>query len=188
MTQKDTYGHYFVTLRKDYFRIKIFGRLLCWCVTLKDEFECLFPFLKLIFWFKRLTGHPSIIREDCYYDSCIFAVHGISILEDLVVALADGVASIYLEFNSVDSDVSSKTNSLDMSLCALSTRELQKLRNEVLNVVFKFEACGSCFCFLPMLVIGCPQWVVRTECVYFSERSFHYGSSAPLYKVIIHLK
>ncbi|XP_052729168.1 uncharacterized protein LOC108329603 isoform X3 [Vigna angularis] len=71
------------------------------------------------------------LREDCYYDSCIFAVHGISILEDLIVALADGVASIYLEFNSVDSDVSSKTNSLDMSLCALSTRELQKLRNEV---------------------------------------------------------
>jgi len=83
-------------------------------------------------------------------------VHGISILEDLVVALADGVASIYLEFNSVDSDVSSKTNSLDMSLCALSTRELQKLRNEVLNVVFKFQAWGSRFCFLPM-VIGCPQ-------------------------------
>ncbi|CAJ1796996.1 unnamed protein product [Sphenostylis stenocarpa] len=71
------------------------------------------------------------LREDCYYDACIFAVHGISILEDLVIALADGVASIYLEFNSVDSDVSSKTSSLDMSLCALSTRELQKLRNEV---------------------------------------------------------
>jgi len=83
-------------------------------------------------------------------------VHGISILEDLVVALADGVASIYLEFNSVDSDVSSKTNSLDMSLCALSTRELQKLRNEVLNVAFKFQACGSFFCIFPMLVIGCP--------------------------------
>lgn len=80
-------------------------------------------------WF---TSHPSIIREDCYYDSRIFAVHGISILEDLVIALADGVASVYLEFISVDSDVSSKTNSLDMSLCALSTRELQKLRNEVL--------------------------------------------------------
>ncbi|TKY66090.1 Ycf55 family protein [Spatholobus suberectus] len=71
------------------------------------------------------------LREDCYYDLRIFAVHGISILEDLVIALADGVASIYLEFISVDSDVSSKTNSLDMSLCALSTRELQKLRNEV---------------------------------------------------------
>ncbi|XP_027350110.1 uncharacterized protein LOC113861476 [Abrus precatorius] len=71
------------------------------------------------------------LREDCCYDSRIFASHGISILEDLVIALADGVASIYLEFISVDSDVSSKTNSLDMSLCALSTRELQKLRNEV---------------------------------------------------------
>ncbi|KAK7292975.1 hypothetical protein RJT34_15834 [Clitoria ternatea] len=71
------------------------------------------------------------IREDCCYNSCIFALHGISILEDLVIALADGVAGIYLEFISVDSDVSSKTNSLDMSLCALSTRELQKLRNEV---------------------------------------------------------
>ncbi|RYQ88891.1 hypothetical protein Ahy_B09g095815 isoform A [Arachis hypogaea] len=63
--------------------------------------------------------------------SCIFGLHGISILEDLVIAIADGVASVYLEFISVDSDVSSKTNSLDMSLCALSTRELQKLRNEV---------------------------------------------------------
>ncbi|KAL4356180.1 hypothetical protein AHAS_Ahas09G0060900 [Arachis hypogaea] len=71
------------------------------------------------------------LREDCCYDSCIFGLHGISILEDLVIAIADGVASVYLEFISVDSDVSSKTNSLDMSLCALSTRELQKLRNEV---------------------------------------------------------
>ncbi|XP_061367174.1 uncharacterized protein LOC133310288 [Gastrolobium bilobum] len=71
------------------------------------------------------------LREDCCYDSCIFALHGISILEDLVITLVDGVASIYLEFISVDSDVSSETNSLDMSFCALSTRELQKLRNEV---------------------------------------------------------
>ncbi|KAK7255928.1 hypothetical protein RIF29_29356 [Crotalaria pallida] len=71
------------------------------------------------------------LREECCYESSIFALHGISILEDLVIALADGVASIYLEFISVDSDVSSKTNSLDMSFCALSTRELQKLRNEV---------------------------------------------------------
>lgn len=47
------------------------------------------------------------------------------------MALADGVASLYLEFISVDSDVSSKTNSLEVSFCALSTRELQKLRNEV---------------------------------------------------------
>ncbi|CAL0304516.1 unnamed protein product [Lupinus luteus] len=71
------------------------------------------------------------LREQCCYESSIFTLHGISILEDLVIALADGVASIYLEFISVDSDVPSKTNSLDISFCALSTRELQKLRNEV---------------------------------------------------------
>ena len=61
-----------------------------------------------------------------------FEVDSCNWMHDLVIALADGVASVYLEFISVDSDVSSKTNSLDMSLCALSTRELQKLRNEVL--------------------------------------------------------
>ncbi|PNY12701.1 hypothetical protein L195_g009336, partial [Trifolium pratense] len=72
----------------------------------------------------------GMLRDDCCYDSCIFDTHGVSILEDLVIALADGVASVYLEFISVDSDVSSKTNSLDMSFCAMSTRELQKLRNE----------------------------------------------------------
>lgn len=86
----------------------------------------------MIFWLKTLTIHPSFVRDDCCYDSCIFDRNGISILEDLVIALADGIASLYLEFISVDSDVSSKTNNLDMSLCALSTRELQKLRNEVL--------------------------------------------------------
>ena len=53
-----------------------------------------------------------------------------------MISLADGVASVYLEFISVDSDVSSKTNSLDMSFCALSTRELQKLRNEVLGYFY----------------------------------------------------
>ncbi|AES79173.2 uncharacterized protein [Medicago truncatula] len=73
----------------------------------------------------------GLVRDDCCYDSRIFATHGVSILEDLVMALADGVASLYLEFISVDSDVSSKTNSLEVSFCALSTRELQKLRNEV---------------------------------------------------------
>ncbi|CAL5192025.1 unnamed protein product [Lathyrus oleraceus] len=73
----------------------------------------------------------GLLRDDCCYDSSIFATHGISILEDLVITLADGVASVYLEFISVDSKVSSKTNSWDMSFCAMSTRELQKLRNEV---------------------------------------------------------
>ncbi|KAI4356433.1 hypothetical protein L6164_000455 [Bauhinia variegata] len=69
--------------------------------------------------------------EDCYYDSSLFDLHGISILEDFVIALADGIASMYLEFISVDGDVSSYTNSLDFTFCNLSTRELQRLRNEV---------------------------------------------------------
>ncbi|CAI8612380.1 unnamed protein product [Vicia faba] len=73
----------------------------------------------------------GLLRDNCCYDSSIFATHGVSILEDLVIALADGIASVYLEFISVDSKVSSKTNSWDMSFCAMSTRELQKLRNEV---------------------------------------------------------
>ncbi|XP_028796889.1 uncharacterized protein LOC114752325 [Neltuma alba] len=70
-------------------------------------------------------------REDFCFDSSLFALHGISILEDLVITLADGVATLYLEFISVDGDMSSETNRLDLSLCAFSTRELQKLRNEV---------------------------------------------------------
>lgn len=94
-----------------------------------------------------LTSHPSFGRDDSCYDSSIFATHGVSVLEDLVIALADGVASLYLEFISVDSDVSSKTNSLDVSFCALSTRELQKLRNEV-----HIQAYGSCFYCLLILV------------------------------------
>ncbi|MED6216775.1 hypothetical protein PIB30_117643 [Stylosanthes scabra] len=84
------------------------------------------------------------LREDCCYDSCIFGLHGISILEDLVIAIADGVASVYLEFISVDSDVSSKNNRLDMSFCALSTRELQKLRNENDRITRTFQGITKC--------------------------------------------
>lgn len=52
-------------------------------------------------------------------------------LEDLVITLADGIASIYLELISVDSDISNEMNNLGLNLCALSTRALQRLRNEV---------------------------------------------------------
>ena len=68
-------------------------------------------------------------------------MHGISISEDLVVALADGLQASGL--NLVNSGVSSKTNSLDMSLRALSTSEHLKLHNEVLNVAFLY--CLFCF-------------------------------------------
>ncbi|KAF4347831.1 hypothetical protein F8388_009089 [Cannabis sativa] len=71
------------------------------------------------------------IREDCYYDKSLFFSNGISILEDLLINIADGMASIYLELISVDSNVSNEMNNLCMALCTLSTRALQRLRNEV---------------------------------------------------------
>ncbi|KAI6674470.1 hypothetical protein NL676_002376 [Syzygium grande] len=71
------------------------------------------------------------LRKDCYYSSCLFVSQGISILEDLVIAIADGIASIYLELISVDGNLSNELNNLDLALCSLSTRALQRLRNEV---------------------------------------------------------
>ena len=70
-------------------------------------------------------------REDCYYDKSLFYSNGISILEDLLINIADVMASIYLELISVDSNVSNEMNNLCMALCTLSTRALQRLRNEV---------------------------------------------------------
>lgn len=71
------------------------------------------------------------LRMDCYYDSKFLTLHGIDILEDLVVTVADGIASIYLELISVDSNISTEMNGFGTSLCNLSTRLLQRLRNEV---------------------------------------------------------
>ncbi|PSR86371.1 Ycf55-like protein [Actinidia chinensis var. chinensis] len=69
-------------------------------------------------------------RDSCCYDSSLFTQHGVAILEDLVITLADGIASVYLELISVDGNMSNEINS-GLMLCTLSTRELQKLRNEV---------------------------------------------------------
>ncbi|CAO2038245.1 unnamed protein product [Urochloa humidicola] len=70
-------------------------------------------------------------RSDSYFDAKFLAEHGARILEDLVISLADVIASIYLELMSVDSDMSTEVVSSSLALCSLSTRELQKLRNEV---------------------------------------------------------
>ncbi|GAB2298546.1 hypothetical protein Dimus_032612 [Dionaea muscipula] len=66
-----------------------------------------------------------------HFDNSLFDLHGVVILEDLVITLADGIASIYLECISVDSNISDKMPNLAFTLCSLSTRALQKLRNEV---------------------------------------------------------
>ncbi|XP_060180401.1 uncharacterized protein LOC132610137 isoform X1 [Lycium barbarum] len=70
------------------------------------------------------------LRKAGFYNDSLFMEHGVLILEDLVITLADGIASMYLELISVDSSVSNEMNSLGLSLCTLSTRALQKLRNE----------------------------------------------------------
>ncbi|KAL9397699.1 hypothetical protein Peur_011952 [Populus x canadensis] len=71
------------------------------------------------------------LRKSCCYDCRLFILHGDSILEDLVITLADGIASVYLEIISVDGSLSNEMNSLDMFMCNMSTRALQRLRNEV---------------------------------------------------------
>ncbi|PRQ25563.1 hypothetical protein RchiOBHm_Chr6g0285011 [Rosa chinensis] len=71
------------------------------------------------------------LREGCSYDSGLFMMHAVSILEDLVITLSDGIVSIYLELISVDSNFSDEMDGLSLALCTLSTRALQRLRNEV---------------------------------------------------------
>jgi hypothetical protein len=71
------------------------------------------------------------LRDGCCYDCSLFIQHGVDILEDLVITLADAIASLYLELISVDGNMSNEINSIGLMLCTLSTRELQKLRNEV---------------------------------------------------------
>lgn len=48
-----------------------------------------------------------------------------------MISLADGIVSIYLELISVDSNFSDEMDNLPLTLCTLSTRALQRLRNEV---------------------------------------------------------
>lgn len=72
------------------------------------------------------------------------------ILEDLVIMLADVITNIYLELISVDSSMSSEMNGFGSNLCSLSTRALQRLRNEVilLCVPLSFDSKEAWFIIL----------------------------------------
>lgn len=70
-------------------------------------------------------------RSDSYFDTKFLAENGARILEDLVIFLADVIVSIYLEIMSVDGDMPTEVVGSSLALCSLSTRELQKQRNEV---------------------------------------------------------
>ncbi|KAL6499576.1 hypothetical protein OROGR_027486 [Orobanche gracilis] len=65
-----------------------------------------------------------------YYNGSLFIQNGVAILEDLLITLADGIASMYLELISVDSSLCNEMNKLGLSFCTLSTRALQRLRNK----------------------------------------------------------
>ncbi|XP_020275035.1 uncharacterized protein LOC109849595 isoform X1 [Asparagus officinalis] len=100
------------------------------------------------------------IRTTCCYDSKFLTQHGIDILEDLVIMLADGIASTYLELISVDSNMSTEINAMGLTLCSLSTRELQRLRNEVaLNrwLLQNFESVVSMYEDRFTLSVFCSQ-------------------------------
>ncbi|EPS59567.1 hypothetical protein M569_15240 [Genlisea aurea] len=68
-------------------------------------------------------------RKHSFYSCSIFIEHGVAIFEDFLITLADGIAGTYLELISVD--CRNDIDDLGLSLCTLSTRALQKLRNEV---------------------------------------------------------
>ncbi|CAN0915462.1 hypothetical protein LINGRAHAP2_LOCUS29144 [Linum grandiflorum] len=70
------------------------------------------------------------LRNPRLYDHHLFVTHGESILEDLVINVADGIANLYLELISVDGNLPDGVNDLGMGMCSLSTRALQRLRNE----------------------------------------------------------
>lgn len=78
------------------------------------------------------SGILAFSRDYCYYDHSLYVKHAISILEDLLITFADGIASMYLEFISVDSSFFDEVDNIGLALCTLSTRALQRLRNEVL--------------------------------------------------------
>ncbi|XP_057517838.1 uncharacterized protein LOC130798756, partial [Amaranthus tricolor] len=78
------------------------------------------------------------------HDHNIYSLHGSAILEDLIINLADAISSVYLEVISVDSETSEKISNYSLSLCTLSARALQKLRNEKLILQCFHNLCFDC--------------------------------------------
>lgn len=99
--------------------------------------------------------HVCIGRKGSYYNFSLFIHHGVVILEDLLITLADGIASMYLELISVDSSLSNEMNNLGLSLCTLSTRALQRLRNEVWVLPFLYSPFGLLVTFFKYMVYCC---------------------------------
>ncbi|XP_038898894.1 uncharacterized protein LOC120086352 isoform X2 [Benincasa hispida] len=101
-----------------------------WLERNQHVFECSLSSLEITVW-SQLVHQIKIGRDFCCYDHSLYVKHGISILEDLLITFADGIASMYLEFISVDSSFFDEVDNIGLALCTLSTRALQRLRNEV---------------------------------------------------------
>lgn len=70
------------------------------------------------------------IGSYCSYD--LLAKHAVDILEDLVISLADGIASMCLELISVDNDTLSEIGLMNLIQPSyMATRSLERFRNEV---------------------------------------------------------
>lgn len=52
-----------------------------------------------------------------------------------MVSLADGIASMYLKLISVDSNMCAEVNGIGLTFCSMSTRALQRMRNEVFRLL-----------------------------------------------------
>lgn len=90
----------------------------------------------------------GFLSDKKYYSNNMLAIHQNDILEDLLVTMTDGISNMYLELISVDGSLSSEIAAQGLSLCSLSTRVLQKLRNEVaLNewLLQNFESVASMY-------------------------------------------
>uniref|UniRef100_A0A803LAI0 Uncharacterized protein n=1 Tax=Chenopodium quinoa TaxID=63459 RepID=A0A803LAI0_CHEQI len=116
------------------------GLQICWSYSEVTEPHLLTALCDSLFIVVQVSFHIRLnesfqsnsSEEECsYYDHNLYPLHGGAILEDLIITLADAISSIYLEVISVDSDISEKISNFGLSLCTLSTRDLQKLRNEV---------------------------------------------------------
>ncbi|XP_052170534.1 uncharacterized protein LOC127786866 isoform X2 [Diospyros lotus] len=136
------------------------------------------------------------LREDSCYNCSLFTQHGIAILEDFIITLADGIASVYLELISVDSNISNEISRVGLTMCTLSTRELQKLRNEVaLNQWLhrNMEAVISMYedrldlCMIQRQIVEVPSENKTEKFSWWKKLTLRESrsESSPLYSVVI---
>ncbi|GFZ17600.1 hypothetical protein Acr_26g0008700 [Actinidia rufa] len=103
-----------------------------------------------------IFGSPR--RDSCYYDSSLFTQHGVAILEDLVITLADGIVSVYLELISIDGIVLI----LHSVVCTLLPSHIYTLASSSLGALDehpKFQVLDSDKCEELGADVALDQWL-----------------------------